>query len=115
MVNYEFASGRFILYACFNHLWTFFWNNPFLPRLYEIYLSITDLEKFAEFSLLQNLHLCTHKSVYATNCGPFGEIGADFSVQLSSEHKLLKLKTKKLSPKTNVKNIEFSEWLKQGY
>ena len=43
-----------------------------------------DLENLAEFNLLQNLHLCTQKSVCATNFGPFGEIGADFSVQLLS-------------------------------
>ena len=29
----------------------------FLSRLYEIYLSIKDLENLAEFNLLQNLHL----------------------------------------------------------
>ena len=42
-----------------------------LSRLYEFYLSIKDLENLAEFILLQNLHLCTQKSVCATRLGPF--------------------------------------------
>ena len=35
------------------------WAWPFLSHLHEILLSIKDLEKFSEFNLLQNLHLCT--------------------------------------------------------
>ena len=41
------------------------------------------------------LHICTQKSVCAINFGPFGEIGANFPVQLSSDHILLTLKIKK--------------------
>ena len=61
----------------------------------------------AEFNLLQNLHLCTQKSVCAINFESFGEIGASFSLDLQREHSLLKLIIKKLSPKINVKNIAF--------
>ena len=40
---------------------------------------------------------------------PLGEVGANFSLQLSSrEHSLLKSIIKKLSPKINVKNIKKS-------
>ena len=49
-----------------------------------LYLSINDFEILAEFNVLQNLHLCAQKSVCATNLRPFGEIGANFSLQLSS-------------------------------
>ena len=71
-------------------------SEPFLSRLYEVYLSIKDLENWAEFNLLQNLHLCTKKSVCARNFGPFGEIGANFSLQLSSQTQLAKINSKKV-------------------
>ena len=45
----------------------------------------------AEFRVLRILHLCTQKSVCATNFGPFGEIGANFSVQLSSRTQFAKI------------------------
>ena len=37
---------------------------------------------------------------------PLGEVGANISLQLSSEHSLLKSIIKKLSPKINVKNTK---------
>ena len=40
------------------------------------------LENLIEFNLLQNLHQCTQKTVCATNFGPFGETGSNFSIQL---------------------------------
>ena len=55
-----------------------------------------DLENWAEFNLLQNLHLCTQKSVCARNFGPLGEIGANFSLQLSSRTQLSKINNKKV-------------------
>ena len=73
-----------------------FETNTFLSRLYEIYLSIIDLEILAEFRLLQILHLCTKKSVCATNFGPFGEIGANFLVQLSSRSNFASIENKKV-------------------
>ena len=77
-------------------LWVFFWDEPFLSRLYEIYLSIKDLDNLAEFNLLQNLHLCTQKSVCATNFGSLGEISANFSLQLSSRTQFAKINNKKV-------------------
>ena len=56
-----------------------------------LYLSMKDLENWAEFNLLQNLHLCTQKSVCARNFEPLGEIGANFSLQLSSRTQLAKI------------------------
>ena len=50
----------------------------------------------AEFNLLQNLHLCTQKSVCATNFGSLGEIGANFSLQLSSRTQFAKINNKKV-------------------
>ena len=55
-----------------------------------------DLENLAEFNLLQNLHLCTQKSVCATNFGPLGEIGANFSLQFSSRTQFTKINNKKV-------------------
>ena len=49
-----------------------------------------------EFNLLQNLHLCTQNSVCARNFGPLGEIGANFSLQLSSRTQLAKINNKKV-------------------
>ena len=50
----------------------------------------------AEFNLLQNLHLCTQKSVCATNFGSLGEIGANFSLQLSSRTQFAEINNKKV-------------------
>ena len=84
------------------HLLIFFWDEPFLSSLFEIYLSVKYLENLAKFKILQNLHLhvYTQKSICAINFGPFGEIGANISIQLSF-----------LTLKINVKdiNIEFSQ------
>ena len=77
-------------------MWIFFWDEPFLSHLYEIYLSIKDLDNLAEFNLLQNLHLCTQKSVCATNFGSLGEIGANFSLQLLSRTQFAKINYKKV-------------------
>ena len=84
----------------------FFWDEPFLSRLYKIYLSIKDLEILAEFRLSQILHLCTQKSVCATNSGTFGEIGTNFPVQLSSWSHFANIENKKLSQKIDVKSIK---------
>ena len=59
-------------------------------------MSIKDLENLAEFNLLQNLHLCTQKSVCATNFGPLGEMGANFSLQFSSRTQFAKISNKKV-------------------
>ena len=55
-----------------------------------------ELANLAEFSLLQILHLCTQKSVCATNFGPLGEIGANFSPQLSSRTQFAKIINKRI-------------------
>ena len=59
-----------------------------------MYLSINDFEILSEFNVLQNLHLCAQKSVCATNFGPFGEIGAYFSLQLSPRTQFDKINKK---------------------
>ena len=89
----------------------FFWDKPFLSRFYEIYLSIKDLEILAEFRLLQILHLCTQKTVCATNFGPFGELDANFPVQLSSRSHFANIENKKViaeNPCEKHKKLEFS-------
>ena len=61
-----------------------------------MYLSINDFEILAQFNVLQNLHLWAQKSVCTTNVGPFGEIGANFSLQLSSQTRIDKINKKKV-------------------
>ena len=61
-----------------------------------LYLSIKDLENLAKFNILQNINLYTQKSACATNFGPFGEIGANFSLQLPSRTEFAKIKNKKV-------------------
>ena len=46
-------------------------------------MSIKYLEIKVKFSLLQNLHLCTQKSVRARSTRPFGEVGGMSPLQLS--------------------------------
>ena len=76
-----------------------FWNYPFLSRLYELYLSLKDLEIEDEFNLLQNLHLYTQKSVCATSTLPFGGVGGNSPLQLSSRTHFAKIEDKKVIAK----------------
>ena len=59
-------------------------------------MSIKYLENLAEFNLLQNLHLCTQKSVCAANFGPFGEIGTNFSTTFIAKTICYKITNKKV-------------------
>ena len=77
----------------------YFLNYPFLLRLYELYLSIKDLEILDEFNLLQNLHLYTQKSVCATSTIPFGEVGGNSPLQLSSRTQFANIEDKKVIAK----------------
>ena len=63
-----------------------------------------DLKILAEFRLSQILHLCTQKSVCATNFGPFGEIGANFPVQLSSH--FAKIENKKVIAENQCEKLK---------
>ena len=72
-----------------------------------LYLSIKDYEILAEFRLSQNLHLCTQKSVYVTNFGPFGEIGANFPVQLSSRSHFANIENKKVIAENQCEKHEY--------
>ena len=77
----------------------FFETTPFLSRLYELYLSIKDLEILDEFHLLQNLHLYKQKSVCATSTRPFGEVGGNSPLQLSLRTNFAKIEDKKVIAK----------------
>ena len=55
-----------------------------------------DLENLTEFNILRNLHLCTQKSVWATDFRSFRKMGANFFLQLSSPTQFAKIKNKKL-------------------
>ena len=54
------------------------------------------LKNLTEFNLLRNLHLCTQKSFCVTYFGPLGEIGANFSPQISSRTQFAKISNKKV-------------------
>ena len=60
----------------------------------------------AEFNVLQNLHLCAQTFVCTENFQNFGEIGTNFSLQVSSQTQFAKINNKKLLLKFNVKNIK---------
>ena len=81
-----------------------FETNPFCHA--PIYLSIKDLEILAEFLLSQILHLCTQKSVCPTNFGPFGEIAANFPVELSWRSHFANIENKKVIAKNQCENIK---------
>ena len=63
------------------------------------YLSLKDLEIYDEFNLLQNLHLYTQKSACATSTRPFGEVGGNSPLQLSSRTHFAKIEDKKVFAK----------------
>ena len=73
-------------------------------------MSINDFEILAEFNVLQNLHLCAQKIVCATNLGPFGEIGANFSLQLSSRTRFDKINKKKFIAENQCKKHKRSSF-----
>ena len=76
-----------------------FLNYPFLSRLHELYLLLKDLEISEEIILLQNRHLYTQKSVYATSTRPFGEVGGNSPLQLSSRTHFAKIEDEKVIAK----------------
>ena len=82
-----------------HHFRIFFGNYPFLLRLYEVYLSLKDLEILGEFILLQNLHLYTQKSVCATSTRPFGEVGRKYTLYHSWRTHFAKIEDKKVIAK----------------
>ena len=57
------------------------------------------LRNLGRIHLLQNLHLYTQKSVCATNTRPFGEVGGNSHLQLSSRTHFAKIEDKKVIAK----------------
>ena len=56
------------------------------------------------------MHLCAELIAASMTLEPLGEVGAYFSLQLSSRTQFTKINKKKLSPKFNVKNIKKIEF-----
>ena len=71
-----------------------FENTHFCTRLCEFHMSIKDLEILDRFNVLENIHLCTQKSVRATCTRPFSEVGGKSPLQLSSQTHFAKSKDK---------------------
>ena len=69
----------------------------------------------AEFNLLQNLHLCTQKSVCVTNFESLGEIGANFSLQISSRTQFAKINNKKVIAENQCEKHKKSSLVSQVY
>ena len=65
---------------------------------------IFDLVYLRFASNAQRVHLCAELTTAIWMLEPVGEVGANFSLQLSSRTHYAKIK--KLSPKINVKNIK---------
>ena len=74
-MNSEYENAGLCYTQRFNSFIFTTCEESFLPRLYEVYVSRIDLENVANFNLLQNLYLCTQKSVCTTSLRPFGEVG----------------------------------------
>ena len=72
----------------------FFETTPFC-----LHLSLKVLEILDEFNLLQNLHLYTQKSVCTTSTRPFGEVGGNSPLQLSSRTHFAKIEDNKVMAK----------------
>ena len=69
---------------------------------------LTDILDFVYLRLVQNIqsvHLSTEEPAASRMLEPFGEVGGDVPEYFSSEHILLKLKTKKLLRKIRSKNL----------
>ena len=60
--------------------------------------------RFAENA--QRVHLCTELTVASWMLEQFGEVGANFSLQLSLRTQFAKIKNKKVIADINVKNIK---------
>ena len=52
------------------------------------------------------MHLCTGLTAASWIMDPFGEIGTNFSLQLSTRTQFAKISIKKVITKNNVKNIK---------
>ena len=57
---------------------------------------IKRLRNLGRINLLQNLHLYTQKSVCATSTRPFGDVGGNSLLQLSSRTQFAKIEDKKV-------------------
>ena len=74
------------------------------------------LEKFWLNSVYCKFFIYVQKSVLTTNFGPFGEIGANFSVQLSSRKQFAKIKNKEVIAKNHCekhKKLSFAAYQKR--
>ena len=81
----------------------YFNNYPFLSRLYELHLSLKDLEILNEFNLLQ-IFIYIHKNLFAPQAQDLLEKLAEILLyNFHREHILLKVKTKKLLRKIKSK------------
>ena len=62
---------------------------------------------------MQNLHLCTQKSVCARNFGLLGEIRVNFSLQLSSRTQFAKINNKKVTAENLCEKHKKSSLIKK--
>ena len=81
------------------HRFSIFLKQPLSVTPIRIIPVIKKLRNKNEFNLLQNLHLFTQKSVCATGTRPFGEVGGNSPLQLSSRTHFAKIEDKKVIAK----------------
>ena len=66
---------------------------------------IKRLRNLGLIQFVANLHLYTQKSVCATSTRPFGEVGGNSPLRLSSQTHFSKIEDKKLLRKNSSKNL----------
>ena len=82
-----------------------FLNYPFLSRLYELYLSLKDLEIWDDFNFCK-IFIYIHKNLFAPQAQDLLEKLAEILLyNFHCEHILLKFKIKKLFKKIKSKNL----------
>ena len=105
-VNSEYVNGSFMFCRAFekrdmHRFRIFFWNYPFLSRLYKFYLSINRTN-----SIYCKIFIYIHKNLFATQAQDLLEKLAEILLyNIYREHILLKLKIKKLLRKIKSKNL----------
>ena len=91
-------------------LFTIYLNKPSIAFLTEslihFFTDIFDLVYFHFAKNAQRVHLCAELIAASMTLDPLEEVGANFSIQLSSRTQFTKIHNKKLSTKINVKNIK---------
>ena len=98
----KFISTTFRTNSIYCKFFIYIHKNLFLPQAQDLLEKLAEIHLYNfqdEFNLLQILHLYTQKSVSATSTRPFGEVGGNSSLQLSSRTHFARMEDKKVIAK----------------